>query len=385
MIILKKLPKYILPLIAFMAIIVPSCKSQKNKMKTATKFEWYAGYCSPSGYNAEVINGYLADEQDMIIGLMSGGYTCGSWGGTGASMIIGDEKRIPSELSITWVANAEKKSYKVETKLPKDTMLQLFREGWEELIYARTRKEAKKYNTYSEIIFGMAPGGMLVIWLQGEGRSIEIGRYQGIETEVLADDYYNVQNPKDTRGLTQQQFYEQLYNDTDAVSIAAKKEIETYGISSKKWDDYRKKYNWKVTMEYANKDTKTEGLLFECFNGESEVLEIQYLTQHTYKQRAVIKECRGVRWMYKNRFFTTNLKFNEAEITNAFTTMGGANGKTQFELVCKIPADNRQLQFVLRNATQEIKLEKVVFDVYDDPVDPNEPWGWNKDLDNAEG
>ncbi len=56
----------------------------------------------------------------------------------------------------------------------------MFREGY----YNKRKKE-----TYDRFVVGMAPGGMVVIWLRGQNQ-VELGRLQARETEVEWDEFY---------------------------------------------------------------------------------------------------------------------------------------------------------------------------------------------------
>jgi hypothetical protein len=98
--------------------------------------------------------------------------------------------------------------------------------------------------------------------------------------------------------------------------------------------------------------------------------------KHNYAQRAIVYKFRTICWVYKERFWATDVTFDEAEITEGFKQMAVADGKAAFELVCEVAANNTALQFILRNGKQEIILKKVMFDVYDRPVNRDEPWGF---------
>ena len=84
---------------------------------------------------------------------------------------------IPTGFRITYFSYMENKFYKGDFLLPADKIRSLFKEG---MIGYRS----KRYSTYDAMIVGMAPGGVLVVWMQGIDKQVEIGRYQAIETDM---------------------------------------------------------------------------------------------------------------------------------------------------------------------------------------------------------
>ena len=100
-----------------------------------------------------------------------------------------------------WVSYAEDCMYEIDTEIDYDKMLKLFNEGYY-IPSMNDNPEPRKEN-YKEIIVGMAPGGVVVIWLQGLRRQIEIGRYQEKKTVIPQEEiarlddsinFYSVKN-----------------------------------------------------------------------------------------------------------------------------------------------------------------------------------------------
>src|SRR5690606_15540029 len=92
--------------------------------------------------------------------------------------------------------------------------------------------------TYNSIIVGLAPGGVIVLWLGAASKQIEIGRYQATKTDMDWE-FFNPQGEADrdkyVNGVLERR-----------PKVLAQKEL---GIQFGLWDTYRIKYNWRpVTM-----------------------------------------------------------------------------------------------------------------------------------------
>lgn len=158
------------------------CFLAKESNKKDVKGEYYGW--SPSAdaskeYPAEVIRGYFYKGKELAF-VPNGSVLNGGWRMDGMQMR--GAFFIPEGLKITFLSFflsfVENKFYEADVKLPSDLILHYFREGYIDY-------DSKKKETYSNIYIGIAPGGVLVIWMAGSGnQQVEIGRYQAMETEV---------------------------------------------------------------------------------------------------------------------------------------------------------------------------------------------------------
>ncbi|MEP6805225.1 MAG: DUF2931 family protein, partial [Flavobacterium sp.] len=154
-------------------IIIISCK--KEKMENKTKFNYKVSVTAPKEYPVEVHYGYLSSDKNFITTVPKDGIERQGWIAQGSSSGSGGST-IPNFVELTWLSYAEKKFWKLETQLPAEKMLALFREGF---IFKNSRKnDTITHETYDRIVIGTAPGGVVVIWLDGGLKRVEIGRYQ---------------------------------------------------------------------------------------------------------------------------------------------------------------------------------------------------------------
>ena len=163
-----------------LAILIINCKGQK-KMKS---FRWDASACAPLMYPVELYTGYFSFENGGSCYIPKSAFEHGGWGESAHSFDGRSESSsVPVGLDVTWISYTENKFYTGSFKLPKDTIAKLFEEGF-------TVFNQKMHDTYDNIIAGLAPGGVVVVWMRGQGgRAVEIGRYQASETRVSIQEF----------------------------------------------------------------------------------------------------------------------------------------------------------------------------------------------------
>ena len=171
-------------------------------MKTE-KYPYAVTTTAPEDYPMEVHIGYFLDEkEELICGVPKTGVERGPWQYDGPEGGQGGDK-IPAYLSLTYVSYAEKKFYNVEAKLPAEKILEEFRKGFRVENYAGEMED----RTYDKLTIGMAPGGVVVLWLSGYFHRVEICRLQAKEVFVDRNDFYSNNNNR-----TQQEFFDVFYD-----------------------------------------------------------------------------------------------------------------------------------------------------------------------------
>lgn len=193
--ILKKLSRFVL-----IVLLLTACQNKKTEsMQTTTTFGWSASVTSIKDYPIEITTGYLATKKDFIAAFRNNGIEDDGWdvdgqeGGSGGN-------QIPSLLSLTWVSYAEKKVWFLdEGALPSDKILALFQEGFYNIDNA---SQQPIHETYQHIVVGVAPGGVVVVFLTGDFHRVEVARFQA--TETVEDVNKSMRRPgiyKDTKAL----------------------------------------------------------------------------------------------------------------------------------------------------------------------------------------
>ncbi|MBP7173019.1 MAG: DUF2931 family protein [Cloacibacterium sp.] len=180
--------KYVL-----ISILLISCKETKGQehKDTADRFEWSAGISAPKFYpigGVSVNFGYAA----------AGSITCfdAGWGIDYGSFVTGERyKPIPEEVFVKYISAVDNLEYKETIKLPKEKILQIFKENQKD--FYKTH-EFNPYDTFnSKIIVGMAPGGWIRVWVRGNNdfqlKEVFKGKIPGYEDKTI-DERFRVKN-----------------------------------------------------------------------------------------------------------------------------------------------------------------------------------------------
>uniref|UniRef100_UPI002631121D DUF2931 family protein n=1 Tax=uncultured Cytophaga sp. TaxID=160238 RepID=UPI002631121D len=177
---------------SLLQFIVSACSPSKRSVHADVRppLEYASGICAPKLYPVTVHRGDFYTKDDWLP-LPNGGVLEAGWGSNGMNMSRSDI--IPTGFRVTYFSYVENKFYKGDFALPSETIRDLFKEG---MIGYLT----KKYATYKAMIVGMAPGGVLVVWMQGVDKQVEIGRYQATEYNMEWESFMS------TTGFTKDEF-----------------------------------------------------------------------------------------------------------------------------------------------------------------------------------
>ncbi|MFC4412304.1 DUF2931 family protein, partial [Kaistella carnis] len=189
--------KILLPFL--MSLFLLSCQ-EKGKIGQEN-FPYSVTTSAPSGYPIEVHLGFFTDDRNQLIcGVSKTGIERSGWqwdgdeGGQGGSVI-------PAHIDLTYVAYAEKKFYHLDADLPKEKILEVFRKGYltQSNEIGEDGKKIMVPAHYDILTVGMAPGGMVVIWLSGNKSRVEICRLQAKETFVDKDKFRPIPKSGETQ------------------------------------------------------------------------------------------------------------------------------------------------------------------------------------------
>jgi len=328
-------------ILILLVAITASC--QNKKMENQTKFIYEVSVTAPEEYPVEVYLGYLSADKDFITTVPKTGVEKQGWIYYGASGMSGGSI-MPNFLEVTWLSYAEKKFWKLETALPQEKMLALFRKGF---TFVDSRDNDKvSHQTYNQIIIGTAPGGVVVIWLDGGLKRVEIGRYQAKEVYV---DKLNFQPVKYT-DQSQQEFLDTKYE--ILVSDTVRKKIEKEGIPFGLWDSYREKYNWRYSFSFLKKD-KEKFVSITFFNGEFIILYADELDKKLFRTMALPIQSN---FTFEN--YNCEVEFNEKEIFDAFKTLSAKYPGKNIGIEVRPAFMYKTTTFSVKCEGEEIPLEK---------------------------
>ena len=150
------------------------------------KYEWNAGMSAPKYYgNGGPMVEYFYKGKSVAGASANIGFSPG-WGVTAGGYSGGDQyKDIPDSVAVSWICATDRIEYRGEARLPRERMLELFKNGFKTVYGMKT--------TYTSIVAGMAPGGNATIWLRGSERLTEIIRFKAENNGIWKehDEDYN--------------------------------------------------------------------------------------------------------------------------------------------------------------------------------------------------
>ena len=144
------------------------------------KYEWNAVLSGPKYYPSGAPRVEYFYKGKSVAGASIGTGADQGWGVTAGGYSGGEQyKDIPDSVAVRWVCSVDNYLYKGGTRLPRERMLELFKNGFKTVYGMKT--------TYTSIVAGMAPGGNATIWLRGSERLTEVIRFKA--QERLEDPY----------------------------------------------------------------------------------------------------------------------------------------------------------------------------------------------------
>ena len=144
------------------------------------KYEWNAGLSGPKYYPSGAPRVEYFYKGKSVAGASIGTGADQGWGVTAGGYSGGEQyKDIPDSVAVQWVCSVDNYLYKGGARLPREHMLELFKNGFKTVYGMKT--------TYTSIVAGMAPGGNVTIWLRGSERLTEVIRFKA--QERLEDPY----------------------------------------------------------------------------------------------------------------------------------------------------------------------------------------------------
>ena len=343
--------KTITKLLALLLVVFASCKNtnaqkpqEMTTMENKTQYNWTACVTNPHGFPVEVDKGYLANEKEPIASFVNTGKINQGWTNDGSGITGGNI--IPTNFSLTWLGYADKKFWKAEGKLPSAMMLALFQKG-----YMHTEYKTRSKITYKNITFGLAPGGMVSVWLTGLDQRVEIATFQAVETFVNFNEFYT--NPDRE---TQQQLFDYFFSRIPSETQA---EIKAHGLPIGKWEKYRKSYKYRFVSQHYKPTVKEEfDRQIKYYNGEEEIFQEGELL--LYKQRAI--PYKAIFYYMDDGLSGGDVTFDDQEMMQVFETISKKHPNEPFDIIAKVGFEYRDMTFTVKCGEDSIPLEKVKID-----------------------
>ncbi|WP_080733543.1 DUF2931 family protein [Porphyromonas gulae] len=291
------------------SIMTSSCQNNSNNMK---KYNWQPTSSAPGLYPAEIHSAYMRYGKNSALAVPSSASIHNGLGLPGMTYSLNDEAiyPLPTGLDIVWLSLVDKKFYEAEVDFPTDTIRKLMDEGF---INDKGEKEPYRY-----VNVGLIPGGRIIIYLLGYGKSIILSTFQGKEAEEIdmkefipnayfAYEDYNA-------------YFNEVFADEDEKWI---ENYKKYGPNHALWDKYFERFNYDIEFEFENKDCKLLGTACGFTNKERCDLD-DYNPQISIRPTSRIRVI-TTGW-YDGEFdYSAWFYFNEPEVLCVFDEAFGEN------------------------------------------------------------
>lgn len=317
------------------------------------KFDWKASDSAPENHLMQIIKGDFFYPEEGSLYIPTKAILKKGWGKPESSHLVGpDLKPLPNRLEIVFFSYLENEFYRGDFELPYDKILKLFQDGFYSL-------KAAKQTTFTQITAGVAPGGVVAVWLKGTGNTTEV--FYGKAKKVKGD-WKSVYHLDD---YTREEFVRSELEDnlnSDVLSSFIKN-----GIDFNQWDKFRKRYDWTPVLNIPNPLSHIRQYI--NFNGEVGYMEYPLDESKNNKTRVVPKE---IYYVWKNpQGLILGLKytFNENEIFNAFeklapTVNGVSTTPLQLEInITQNEAGKNSYSVGVRNEKERVLLTKTDIEI----------------------
>ncbi len=308
-----------------------------NMIEKTKKYPYVVTDSAPENYPCEIYRGSLHYGKTKGVPVPRGKFIDYGWGRGSTHYGSRAPKELPHQLDIAWLSYRENKFYGGSFELPKAKMEALFDKG-----FAHTRIENTK-DTYSKIIVGVAPGGIVSVWLMGAGHQVQIGVFKGEETEID----WAAFNPS---GIKDRDLYVngRLNRHVSADELA---KPVPFGL----WETYALRYLWKPVV--VGKDVNfVIQTLTEFFSGEREMFVREETKEFKYASKTIPKKAE-IWWQSKDhKQYKTKVFFNEKEMYRLFEQLARDTENDKIEVIFK--HENKvKVSVWLKTKEQEVLLE----------------------------
>ena len=238
-------------------------KAKQNKDKANAnvepEYEWGVAVNAPIGYPIRFYTGRVGGMS--IIGELYSKLREPDWGNAMGYESTSMEE-LPQNVDMVWLSYKEDCFYRLKTAIDYEKIAKLFREGFNQ----RVPNGEVRHATYNTVVVGIAPGGVVVLWVgKGYFPIKEIGRYQAEkialrEPEGLDNHQRLIFSKKDR---------EEVLNSNTIIPEDFREANKDKPIPFGLWDSYRDhQYQWYPTFEIPN--GRIGDVDYQYWNGEAD-------------------------------------------------------------------------------------------------------------------
>ena len=305
-------------------------KQNKEKANAQPEYEWGVAVNTPIGYPIRFYAGRVGGMS--IIGELYSKLREPDWGNAMGYESTSMEE-LPQNVDMVWLSYKEDCFYRLKTAIDYEKIVKLFREGFDE----RVPNGEVRHKTYDTIVVGIAPRGVVVLWVgSGYFPIKEIGRYQADKIELREPE--GLDNHQ--RLIFDKEYAKRLLTNNTIIPEDFREANKNKPIPFGLWDSYRDhQYQWYPTFEIPN--GRIGDVDYQYWNGEADTffftdfiaLEGQkdvFPPQELYHNIRKLPLYKEIRFTYKAEDgikYGVGLQFDWEDILKAYKKVFGEHPK----------------------------------------------------------
>ena len=259
-------------------------KAKQNKANANTnvdpKYEWGVAVNTPIGYPIRFYAGRVGG-----MSIIDEIYTTTEepdWG-EAFSYENTSLETLPKDIDMVWLSYKEDCFYRLKTAIDYEKIAKLFKNGYKR----RVPNGEVRHTTYNTIVAGLAPGGVVVLWVgRGYLKITEIGRYQAEKIELREPE--GLDNHQ--KLIFDKEYAKRLLTNNTIIPEDFREANKNKPIPFGLWDSYRDhQYQWYPTFEIPN--GKIGDVDYQYWNGEADTFFFtDFITLEEHKDVFAPKE-----------------------------------------------------------------------------------------------
>ena len=322
-------------------------KQDKNKANAQPEYKWGVAVNTPIGYPIRFYAGRVGGMS--IIGELYSITEEPDWG-CAAGYESRSMEELPQNVDMVWLSYKEDCFYRLKTAIDYEKIAKLFREGFNQ----RVPNGEVRHATYNTVVVGIAPGGVVVLWVgKGYFPIKEIGRYQAEKIEFREPE--GLDNHQ--KLIFDKEYAKRLLTNNTIIPEDFREANKNKPIPFGLWDNYRdNQYQWYPTFEIPN--GRIGDVDYQYWNGEADTffftdfvaLEGQkdvFAPQELYHDIRKLPLYKEIRFNYKAEDgikYGVGLQFDWEDILKAYKKVFGERPEeVKAHLDIRINRDNTYL------------------------------------------
>ena len=322
-------------------------KQDKNKANAQPEYKWGVAVNTPIGYPIRFYAGRVGGMS--IIGELYSITEEPDWG-CAAGYESRSMEELPQNVDMVWLSYKEDCFYRLKTAIDYEKIAKLFREGFNQ----RVPNGEIRHATYNTVVVGIAPGGVVVLWVgKGYFPIKEIGRYQA--EKIALREPEGLDNHQ--KLIFDKEYAKRLLTNNTIIPEDFREANKNKPIPFGLWDNYRdNQYQWYPTFEIPN--GRIGDVDYQYWNGEADTffftdfvaLEGQkdvFAPQELYHDIRKLPLYKEIRFNYKAEDgikYGVGLQFDWEDILKAYKKVFGERPEeVKAHLDIRINRDNTYL------------------------------------------